>query len=140
MKWLPGTAFPADEPALRTMESKYSDDGVSLIVTKTGEYLVLPPSAARALAVDLFQRAAHVDRHPIAIDHIPQATHSSRFPGTGVAIEPTEPGNRFVELWPYVGGHDRHSVFFDATRVRAFAADLLARADLIDPPIPETGA
>lgn len=66
VKFLPGGRFPADEPLIRTMESKYSDHGVTLIVSSPQQdghlrFVHLPPDAARDLAVDLLQRAEHVD-------------------------------------------------------------------------------
>lgn len=65
-KWLPGALFPDAMPPVRTMEAKYSDGQVDLIVpvatpVRDEQHVILPPTEARALAADLRKRADHID-------------------------------------------------------------------------------
>jgi hypothetical protein len=60
-KWMADVAFPADTPVVRSMESKYSDSHVTLIVPEGERYVALLPDVARDLAADLLLRAEHID-------------------------------------------------------------------------------
>lgn len=54
-------------------------------------------------------------------------------PGTLLTLEPTNPGDVEVHAWARVDGHERPGTALGAAQLRDLAADLTARADLIDP-------
>lgn len=54
-------------------------------------------------------------------------------PGTRLTIEPTNPGDVETHAWVWAAGDEQPGVTLKPAELRSLAADLLARADLIDP-------
>lgn len=54
-------------------------------------------------------------------------------PGDVLIVEPTGPDDYDVVLWAHIDGREQESFSLRPDVLRALAADLAARADLIDP-------
>lgn len=53
-------------------------------------------------------------------------------PGTKLTLEPTQPRDPEVYAWVWANGAERPGFVLNTTQLRDLAADLLARADVID--------